>query len=174
MLSITVSQPDHAPNPCGCTEDDACGLGPAIEQMAGSEALSGTAYAKSQVLAVAPAPSSAALAHFSQKLEFETDCSDVHHAFASGTVDFVLLDVRGAQLYQKGHVPGAVNVPVRTISEERMKEFPISANFVVYCAGPHCNGANKAAIRLSELGRPVKEMIGGVTGWLDEGLTLEQ
>jgi rhodanese-related sulfurtransferase len=55
-----------------------------------------------------------------------------------------------------------------------MKEFPAKTNFVVYCAGPHCNGANKAGIRLAKLGRPVKEMIGGVTGWLDEGLVLEK
>jgi hypothetical protein len=34
------------------------------------------------------------------------------------------------------------------------------------------NGANKAAIRLAKMGRPVKEMIGGVTGWLDQGFTL--
>jgi rhodanese-related sulfurtransferase len=44
--------------------------------------------------------------------------------------------------------------------------------FVVYCAGPHCNGANKAAVKLAALGYPVKEMIGGVTGWLDEGFEL--
>ena len=43
---------------------------------------------------------------------------------------------------------------------------------VVYCAGPHCNGANRAAVRLAELGRPVKEMIGGITGWQDEGFEL--
>ena len=39
----------------------------------------------------------------------------------------------------------------------------------MYCAGPHCNGADRAAVRLARLGRPVKKMIGGVTGWLDEG-----
>ena len=38
--------------------------------------------------------------------------------------------------------------------------------------GPHCNGANKAAIRLSQLGRQVNEMIGGATGWVDEDFTL--
>jgi rhodanese-related sulfurtransferase len=32
--------------------------------------------------------------------------------------------------------------------------------------------AEKAAIRLAKLGRPVKKMIGGVTGWLDEGCDL--
>ena len=40
------------------------------------------------------------------------------------------------------------------------------------CAGPHCNGANKAALRLARLGLRVKMMIGGVTGWIDEGFTL--
>ena len=87
-------------------------------------------------------------------------------------MSLVLLDVRSNQLYRNGHVPGAINMPTATITEERLQEFPLDTKFVVYCAGPHCNGANKAAIRLSQLGHPVKEMIGGVTGWLDEGLTL--
>lgn len=126
----------------------------------------------SRVLEVAPAPSSAAFEHFAKKLTFETDCADVYSSMASGTVDFVLVDVRGRQAYSKGHVSGAINIPLLTITEDRMKEYSLETVFVVYCAGPHCNGANKAAIRLSKLGRPVKEMIGGATGWVDEGLTL--
>jgi rhodanese-related sulfurtransferase len=43
----------------------------------------------------------------------------------------------------------------------------------VYCAGPHCNGADKAAVRRARLGRPVKKMIGGIAGWKDEGFALE-
>jgi rhodanese-related sulfurtransferase len=39
----------------------------------------------------------------------------------------------------------------------------------VYCAGPHCNAADWGAMRLAELNRPVKLMIGGMTGWADEG-----
>jgi rhodanese-related sulfurtransferase len=129
--------------------------------------------AKSRVLEVNPASSPAAFEHFSRKLEFETDCADVYAAFASAMVDFALLDVRSPSLFRGGHLLGAINVPVLTITEERMTEFPKDTNFVVYCAGPHCNGANKAAVRLAKLNRPVKEMIGGVTGWLDEGFTLE-
>lgn len=45
--------------------------------------------------------------------------------------------------------------------------------FVTYCAGPHCNGAARGALRLAELGRPVKIMTGGITGWLDEGFSLQ-
>jgi rhodanese-related sulfurtransferase len=43
---------------------------------------------------------------------------------------------------------------------------------VVYCAGPHCNGAHRAAVKLAALEYPVKEMMGGVMGWLDEGFSL--
>ena len=39
-------------------------------------------------------------------------------------------------------------------------------------AGPHCNGAHRGAERLARLGRPVKLMIGGITGWVDEGFPL--
>lgn len=118
------------------------------------------------------APSAEALAHFEARLGFETDCWDVHHALATGQQDFVLLDVRSPALYGSGHLPGALNLPHGKMTERRMAEFPEGSLFVVYCAGPHCNGANKAAVRLARLGLPVKELIGGVTGWLDEGFAL--
>jgi rhodanese-related sulfurtransferase len=113
-----------------------------------------------------------ALAHFSQRLAFETDCSDVNHALQNGEQDFVLLDVRNAAAFARGHVPGALNLPTREIDARRMAPFPPGTLFVVYCAGPHCNGVHRAAAKLAALGLPVKEMIGGVTGWLDEGLAL--
>ena len=126
----------------------------------------------SLVLEVPPAPSSDAFEHFTKKLTFETDCADVYSSLTSGTVDFVLVDVRGRQAYRNGHVSDAINIPLLTITEDRMKQYSPETVFVVYCAGPHCNGANKAAIRLSKLGRPVKEMIGGVTGWVEDGYAL--
>ena len=114
-----------------------------------------------------------ALAHFERRLAVETDCSDVHESLKGG-LDFVLVDVRGPTLYAQGHVPGAVNIPHRTMTAERMAHFSKDTAFVVYCAGPHCNGANKAAIRLARLGYRVKEMIGGITGWLDEDFALDR
>jgi rhodanese-related sulfurtransferase len=113
-----------------------------------------------------------ALAHFSRRLRLETDCADVWAAMqAGGEPDFVLLDVRGRAAYAARHVPGAVSLPHRDITEARLAAcWPQETLFVVYCAGPHCNGADRAAIRLAALGRPVKIMIGGMTGWADEGL----
>lgn len=121
-----------------------------------------------------PAASPAdAAAHFACKLSLETDCWDVHESLKSGGPDFVLLDVRGPAAFAEGHVPGALNLPHGKITERRMTEWPAGTLFVVYCAGPHCNGADRAALRLARIGRPVKLMIGGVTGWIDEGFVLE-
>lgn len=109
--------------------------------------------------------------HYARRLAFETDCWDVHDALSRGAQDFVLLDVRGPALYARGHVPGALNLPHGKMTERKMQEWPADTLFVVYCAGPHCNGTDRAALRLSGLGRKVKVMIGGMTGWADEGFS---
>lgn len=118
------------------------------------------------------APSNAALQHFQSLLEFETDCWDVHHALSNNRADFILLDVRGTELYENGHITGSVSLPSSQLNEKRLQEYPNDTLFIVYCAGPHCNATEKSAIKLAKLGRPVKKMIGGVTGWIDEGFTL--
>jgi len=128
----------------------------------------------SDVSAIPAADSAAAFAHYSASLAFETDCADVHSAMAHGpnAADFVLLDVRTPALFARGHVPGAVNLPHGKIVASKLAGYPPDTLFVTYCAGPHCNGATRGAMRLAQLGRPVKVMIGGVTGWLDEGFKL--
>jgi rhodanese-related sulfurtransferase len=111
-----------------------------------------------------------AMAHFARRLSVETDCSDVEAALRDPAgPGFVLLDVRGPNAFARGHVPGATNLPHRWIDAATMEAWPAETLFVVYCAGPHCNGADRAALRLARLGRPVKLMLGGMTGWADEG-----
>ncbi len=114
-----------------------------------------------------------ALIHFEAMLRFETDCWDVHESLAATHADFTLVDVRSPSLFAAGHIAGALNIPHAKMIASRMKNYP-ATTFVVYCAGPHCNGANKAAIRLARIGLPVKMMIGGITGWLDEGFELTE
>lgn len=123
------------------------------------------------VTAIPPAPSALAREHFAAEFGFETDCWDVHDSLEKGA-DFVLLDVRSPALFASGHIPGAINLPHGKIVRSKMAAWPDETIFVTYCAGPHCNGAARGALRLADLGRPVKIMAGGITGWLDEGFGL--
>lgn len=127
---------------------------------------------RSPVTEVPAADSGKALAHFEALLAFETDCWDVHAALAQGEPGFVLLDVRSPDHFREGHVPGAINLPHGRVTERNLAQYAPGTLFVVYCAGPHCNGADKTAVRLARLGRPVKKMIGVIEGWKDEGFTL--
>lgn len=129
--------------------------------------------AKNLVTEVPTTDPTVAAAHFHSRFAFETDCWDVHATQEFEDRGFVLVDVRSEDAFRGGHLPGAINIPRHHLSRDRLADYPTETLFVVYCAGPHCNGSTRAAARISELGRPVKEMIGGTTGWLDEGFTLE-
>lgn len=124
------------------------------------------------VSTVPAASSELAVRHFQAEFSFETDCWDTHEALRSAHPGFVLLDVRSPALFEKGHVAGAINLPHGKIVASKMAEYASRTLFVTYCAGPHCNGAARGALRIARLGYPVKIMVGGITGWLDEGFTL--
>lgn len=124
----------------------------------------------SQVTEFPAAASALAVNHFLSRLSLETDCADVYESIHSGEQDFVLLHVVGRpETFARRHIPGAIHLPHAMMTAERMAQWPADTLFVVYCAGPHCNGADRAALKLARLGIPVKVMIGGITGWADEG-----
>ena len=115
-----------------------------------------------------------ALAHFSGRLAVETDAADVAAALAAGEPGFVLVDARSRESYDRaGHLPGAISLPHAEIAPETVAALP-DGPVVAYCWGPGCNGAVKAGRRLAELGRPVKEMLGGFEYWVREGHPVER
>jgi rhodanese-related sulfurtransferase len=109
-----------------------------------------------------------ALRHFEQRLEWEMDAVDLW----SDRDAYVIVDARSPQAYAAGHVPGAINLPHRTITAETAS-FPSDAVLVTYCDGIGCNASTKAAVKLSRLGYRVKEMIGGIDWWRRDGLPVE-
>jgi rhodanese-related sulfurtransferase len=130
-------------------------------------------HSPSGVAAIAPAASEVALAHFTSLLSLETDCWDVHDALTNGPRDFVLLQTSASdESFAAEHIDGAIHLHHSRISEQTLAAWPADTLFVVYCAGPHCNGADRGAANIASLGRPVKKMIGGKAGWLDEGFSL--
>jgi rhodanese-related sulfurtransferase len=108
------------------------------------------------------------LAHYQNKLAFEIDSWDLKVAIEAGE-KIIVLDVRSPELYAEEHLPGAVNFPHRTMSEETTRELDRSILFVTYCNGIGCNGSTKGALNLTKLGFRVKELIGGIEWWKKEG-----
>lgn len=126
---------------------------------------------RSNVLDQAPADAATALAHFRLRLAFEADCADLYADLLAGVDRLTVLDTRSVEHYRAGHVPGALSLPHRRITAAALAALGVPPEdlVVTYCAGPHCNASTRGAVRLAELGRPVKEMPGGLAGWRAEG-----
>lgn len=110
--------------------------------------------------------------YFEDKLAYETDPADVWNAVKTGTVDFLIVDCRPTDNYNKTHIPGAISLPWQEITERRVRDLP-DMPIVTYCWGPACNASTKGAARLAALGHPVKEMTGGLEYWIREGRPTE-
>lgn len=112
---------------------------------------------------------SEAIDHFSAKLRFETDPSDVKAALDAGE-PFLLVDSRGEAAWRQGRIEGAIHLPTADIAVRAAEVIPAGTPVVVYCWGPGCNGSTRAALAFSILGYEVREMIGGFEYWAREGL----
>jgi len=119
-----------------------------------------------------PAASAEALQHFSARLAFETDVSDVAADLAAGAPGTVV-DTRSLESWNHGHVPGAIHLPTAQIAKQAAELIDRDKTVVVYCWGPGCNGAQKAAVEFARLGYTVKEMLGGFEYWAREGWAVE-
>ncbi len=119
------------------------------------------------------APPDVAERHLRSRLAVETDVSDVVHDLTRGTGDLIVLDVRSDKDYDECHVPGAISLPHRRISADTVASFNRNSMLVTYCWGPGCNSSTKAAAKLAKLGFQVKEMIGGLEYWRQEGCPVE-
>jgi rhodanese-related sulfurtransferase len=128
----------------------------------------------SKVLENSPADPSAANNHFRSKLAFETDPSDVYHDITNKVSGIVVVDARAPDAYARGHVPGAINLPHRTIDSSTTASLPRDKVIVTYCDGVFCNASTKAAAKLTALGFKVKEMLDGMEGWRKEGYAIEE
>ncbi len=111
--------------------------------------------------------------HFSSKLAFETDPSDVYTDLQNSVAGIIVIDARTPEAYAKGHVPGSINMPHRQIDNTTTMSLPKDKVLVTYCEGVFCNASTKAAAKLAALGFKVKEMLDGLDGWRREGYPVE-
>jgi rhodanese-related sulfurtransferase len=99
---------------------------------------------------------------------------DLYADLVAGTPDLVIVDARYPESFAVEHLPGAVNMPVREISEASMDELSRDALYVVYCWNASCHASTKAAQRLEALGFRVKELHGGLQDWKKQGYPTER
>jgi len=106
--------------------------------------------------------------HYQNKLNFEIDSWDLKVALEAGE-RVVVIDARSPESYVRGHIPGAVNIPHRTMSADTTAHLDKNALVVTYCDGIGCNGSTKGALHMLRLGFRVKELIGGLDWWRRDG-----
>lgn len=88
----------------------------------------------------------------------------------SGAV--TVLDVRPAEEYAAGHLPGAISIPVGEI-KRRLAELPRDRAAVAYCRGPYCVMAIEAVEVLRANGFDAHRLEDGVPDWRARGLPVE-
>jgi rhodanese-related sulfurtransferase/DNA-binding MarR family transcriptional regulator len=76
----------------------------------------------------------------------------------------VLLDVRPAEEYAAGHIPGAISIPVDELAD-RIAELPADAEVVAYCRGAYCVLAHDAVRLLGARGRKAVRLTDGMLEW---------
>lgn len=78
----------------------------------------------------------------------------------------LLLDVRPAEEYAAGHLPGALSAPLPELAE-RMAQLTKEQAIIAYCRGPYCLFALEAVHQLTERGYEALHYRGGMAGWLE-------
>jgi rhodanese-related sulfurtransferase/predicted transcriptional regulator len=83
--------------------------------------------------------------------------------------DVTVLDVRPEDEFALGHLPGAVNIPLRAL-EARLSELDPSQEIVAYCRGPYCVLSYEAVAALRGRGFKARRLEDGLPEWRAAGL----
>jgi rhodanese-related sulfurtransferase len=101
---------------------------------------------------------------YQEKLAYEIDSADLKTALDEGQ-DLIVVDGRSSEAYELEHIPGAISIPHRSISQDSLAGLSKAPLYVAYCDGIGCNASTKTAIKLATSGFRVKELIGGLDWW---------
>ena len=107
---------------------------------------------------------------FEAKMAFTTGPVELERMMKNNEVNVV--DVRAAEDYAEGHIPGAVNLPKdqwRSLTGLRKDKIN-----VLYCYSQVCHLAATAAVQFAEQGSPMMELDGGWRWWKDDGFDVEK
>jgi rhodanese-related sulfurtransferase len=83
--------------------------------------------------------------------------------------DVAVVDVRPAEEFAAGHIPGAASIPLAELAE-RLDELPGDVEIVAYCRGPYCVFAPEALTILRAGGFRARRLEDGLPEWRLAGL----
>jgi ArsR family transcriptional regulator len=91
---------------------------------------------------------------------------ELQRRLADGRV--TLIDVRPADEYAAGHIPGAVSLPLSQLGR-RLKELPRRREIIAYCRGPYCVFAVEAVELLRRRGFRARRLAESISDWRARG-----
>jgi rhodanese-related sulfurtransferase len=107
---------------------------------------------------------------FEAKMAFTTGPVELERMMKNNEVNVV--DVRAAEDFAKGHIPGAINLPKD--QWHTLKDLRKDKTNVLYCYSQVCHLAATAAVEFSSKGFPVMELEGGWRWWKDDGFEIHK
>ena len=113
-----------------------------------------------------------ARAYFEEKLAFTTGPVELDRWIKAGEDNLVVVDVRTAQDFAKGHIPGAINLPRE--KWDSLQGLSRDKTNVVYCYTQPCHLAANACLHFASRGYPVMELEGGFETWRENELDVEE
>lgn len=87
--------------------------------------------------------------------------------------DVTVIDVRPAEEYEAGHIPGAISIPVARL-KRRLAEVPRDREVIAYCRGPYCVYSVEAVGILRKHGYRAYRTNAGLPDWRASGLPIAQ
>ena len=110
--------------------------------------------------------------YFEAKLAFTTGPIELDHWIKAAEDNLVIIDVREAEDYAKGHIPGAINLPRGRW--ENAQGLSRDKTNVVYCYTQQCHLAANACVQFAGQGYPVMELDGGFAVWTEQDMQIEE
>ena len=109
--------------------------------------------------------------YFAEKLAYTLGPAELNHWLTDKEKGFAVVDVRRPEDYDKGHIPGAISLPLEKwggaagLNKDNVHVF--------YCYTQQCHLATKAALEFSAKGFSCIELEGGIQAWKDYKLPVE-
>ncbi len=119
------------------------------------------------------APALSAVEYFQAKLDFEMTPYSLNNHIEKKSTGFFVLDVRSAEDYAKGRIPGATSIPLMDLPG-KMAALPKDKTIVTYCGNMTCALAPKAALKLAQAGFKVMQLTGGFATWTEKGFPVQK